>query len=643
MCGLTGFWQPPGDRADALTERATRMACTLRHRGPDDHGTWVDASAGVALGFRRLAILDLSPLGHQPMASADGRFVIVFNGEIYNFRDLKHELEQVGRTFRSMSDTEVILAGFSEWGIARTIPRLFGMFAIAVWDAAERTLTLARDRLGKKPLYYGRQNGTWLFGSELKALAAHPAFSAELDRQSVADFLRYSYVPSPRSIYAGIHKVAPAHLVVLRNSGAAVPECYWNARVVARDGQRSMLNLGDDDAVAELDTLLRDAVSRRMIADVPLGAFLSGGIDSTAVVALMQAQSSTPVRTFTMGFEIAEYDEAQSAKAVAAHLGTDHTELYVTPRHALDVIPKLAQMYDEPFADSSQIPTFLVSELARRHVTVSLSGDGGDELFGGYTRYFWGTSIWRRTQHVPAAIRRLAATTVREIAPQRWDAAFRLAAPVLPDGWHVRLPGDKMHKLSAVIDAEAPMDVYRRLVSAWHQPEELVIGGGVAAAPPRAAFDDFALSMMLEDLVTYLPDDILVKVDRASMAVSLEVRAPLLDHRVVEWAWRLPRAQRIRGGCSKWLLRRLVHRYVPPALVERPKTGFGVPIDAWLRGPLRDWAEALLDPRRLAEEGALQPGPIAAVWREHVSGHFNHQARLWPVLMFQAWREAWLR
>jgi asparagine synthase (glutamine-hydrolysing) len=642
MCGIAGFWQPPGENVDRMTERVRQMAATLRHRGPDDEGSWIDPDAGVALGFRRLAILDLSPSGHQPMTSADERYTLVFNGEIYNYKDLKAELATAGYPFRGTSDTEVILAGFCLWGFERTIARMSGMFGLAVWDADIRTLTLARDRVGKKPVYYGRAGNAWLFASELKALRAFPGFTPVVDRDALTQFLRFTYVPAPLSIYKGVFKLPPGHFVRLSRDGDSAATCYWDAAKVARDGQRNPLQIDDEDAVAQLDGLLRDAVARRMVADVPLGAFLSGGLDSSTVVALMQAQSATPIRTFTIGFNDEDYNEAEAAKGVARYLGTDHSELYVTPEQARCVIPALPSIYDEPFADSSQIPTYLVSRFAREQVTVSLSGDGGDELFGGYNRYFWAPAIWNRMKHVPLSVRRVIANAVGRTPSSVLDGLYSAVEPALPTSWELRLPGDKAHKLAGMLDAADEMDLYKRLTSAWHSPELLVRDPGTTRPSHDVSLglDRFCERMMLRDLLGYLPDDILVKVDRASMAVGLEARAPLLDSRVVEWAWRLPSEMRVRDGDSKWLLRQVLYRYVPQKLLERPKMGFGIPVDDWLRGPLREWAEGLLAARALEESG-LNPEPIRATWCEHLGGHHNQQTRLWPILMFQAWRECW--
>ena len=645
MCGITGLWQRSGGSVEQLRERVDPMIDAISHRGPDDDGRWVDAAAGIALGFRRLSIIDLSPLGHQPMTSADGRYTVVFNGEIYNFQELRAELGADGHRFRGGSDTEVMLAGFSQWGIARGLERMAGMFAIAVWDTEARTLTLARDRIGKKPVYYGRVGRAWVFGSELKALRRYPGFRAEIEPRAVTEFLRFSYVPAPLSIYRGMYKLRPGYAVTLFADGRSTELCYWDAAKIARDGQREPLAVDDGEAVDQLDTLLRDAVARRMVADVPLGAFLSGGLDSSTIVALMQAQSARPVKTFTVGFDIPGYNEAEAAKAVAAHLHTEHTELYVTPEQARAVIPMLPTIYDEPFADSSQIPTYLVSQLARSSVTVSLSGDGGDELFSGYNRYFWGPGIWNRAKHLPLAVRRAMCAAVEHTPPEYLDRAYAVIERALPASWRVRLPGDKLHKLAGVLPAADPMALYQRLVSAWQHPESLVVRAVEPPSDGAAAQylpDGFCEQMMFRDLVTYLPDDILVKVDRASMAVSLEVRAPLLDHRLVEWAWRLPHTQRVRNGSGKWILRQLLHRYVPHALVDRPKMGFGVPIDHWLRGPLREWAEDLLSERALEAGGLLHAAPIRRVWLGHLRGHRNDHTRLWPILMFQAWRHRWL-
>jgi asparagine synthase (glutamine-hydrolysing) len=645
MCGLTGFLQPSVTTTDTLRDQVMRMADTLAHRGPDDAGFWVDTPAGLAFGFRRLAIIDLSAAAHQPMLSADGRFVLVFNGAIYNFRDLRADLEKHGVRFRSTSDTEVLLEAAAFWGVESACRRLWGMFAIALWDRVDRILYLARDRLGKKPLYYADAGGVFLFASELKALRAHPAFDATISRDALAGYLRYGYVPAPYSIYQSARKLLPGHIALVRTEQPTEVRSYWDAGKVAQEGLGLRLDLNEKEAVRDLESLLLDAIGRRMISDVPLGAMLSGGIDSSVVVALMQQLSTRPVRTFTIGFSEAAYNEAVAAKAVAAHLHTEHTELYVTPEQAQEVIPDLPRYYDEPFADSSQIPTFLVCRMARKHVTVCLSGDGGDELFGGYTRYMIAQRIWNLMRRSPPAARRLTAEAIQAVPTRMWDLIYQGLAPLLPGRWRQTLPGDKAHKLAALLAAANPDGLYRSLVSVWKNPNDLVIDGRepntILDDPDlRERFPDFTERMMFCDLVTYLPDDILVKVDRASMGVSLEARSPLLDHRVAEWAWKLPLSFKQRSGKSKWLLRQVLRRHVPPHLVERPKMGFGIPLGAWLRGSLRDWSEELLQEKRLREGGFLRPEPVRSAWADHLAGKRKADHALWAVLMFQAWSDA---
>jgi asparagine synthase (glutamine-hydrolysing) len=655
MCGLTGFWQPRGCGADEAQAIIRRMADTLIHRGPDDAGAWLDVSAGLALGHRRLAILDLSPAGHQPMLSASGRFVIAFNGEIYNHLALRDELAKVGAggtAWRGHSDTETLLAAVEAWGVEAALKKAVGMFVLALWDGETRTLTLARDRMGEKPLYYGWQGGVFLFGSELKALRAHPAFAGEIDRDALALYLRHNYVPAPFSIYRGIYKLPPGtYLHVSERDAQAritpTPQPYWSVHHVVHDGQSHPFTGSDAEAIETLDGLLRQSIRGQMLADVPLGAFLSGGVDSSTVVALMQAQASRPVKTFTIGFHEQDYNEAEHAHAVAAHLGCEHTELYVSAEQAMAVIPRLPTLYDEPFADSSQIPTFLVAQLAREHVTVSLSGDGGDELFGGYNRYFWTRRIWNRLGRLPLSIRRALAAFLVAPSPQAWNLVFRALKPMLPKRLNVSLAGDKVHKLAELVMLDSPEAVYRYLVSHWKHPaEELVIGASEPETILQRPQDWPALAfleerMMYLDQMTYLPDDILVKVDRAAMGVSLETRVPLLDHRVVEFAWRLPLHMKIRNGQGKWLLRQVLYQYVPQSLIERPKMGFGVPLDRWLRGPLKVWAEDLLSEARLEREGFFHPAPIREKWAEHLSGRRNWAYYLWDVLMFQAWLQEW--
>lgn len=639
MCGIVGYWNKRGVDASVVEQ----MAIRIQHRGPDDSGVWLDEEAGLALAHRRLSIIDLSPAGHQPMVSPCGRFTLVYNGEIYNHQELRVELEREGGHFdwRGHSDTETLLAGLRHWGVEGALQRLNGMFAFALWDKAKRTLFLARDRMGEKPLYYGRSGGTFLFGSELKSLTAHPGWQGAIDREALTLFLRYNYVPAPWSIYQGIYKLPPAHYVVVRKIGTAVsqPQCYWDLGQIVEKGAVEAGGAADE-LISELDTLLRDAVLRRMAADVPLGAFLSGGIDSTTVAALMQAQSARPVKTFTIGFYETGYNEAVHAKAVANHLGTDHTELYVTPEEAMAVIPRLPAIWDEPFSDSSQIPTLLVSELARQHVTVSLSGDGGDELFCGYDRYTQGYRMWRLLKLLPLSVRRLLGGFLRVLPSTSLESLVRF----LPKRFQVPHLADRFPKLAEVVKVNSGESYYHRLVSHWKDPAMVVRGG----TEPHTIFDTperlpklpgLRERMMYMDAITYLPDDILTKVDRASMAVSLEARVPLLDHRVVEFAWRVPMALKYRDGQGKWLLRQVLYRYVPRYLMERPKMGFGVPIEHWLCGPLRDWAEGLLDERRLEGEGFFDPAPIRRMWSEHLSGKRRWHYYLWDVLMFQAWQE----
>lgn len=623
------------------------MTDTLAHRGPDDGGVWEDRRAGVALGNRRLAIVDLSPEGHQPMCSADGRYMLAFNGEIYNYKALLTELEGLGHAFRGHSDTEVMLAAFTEWGIEGGLARFNGMFAFALWDREERVLHLSRDRLGEKPLYYGWMGGALLFGSELKALRAHPRFRGRVSRDALSLYLRHNYIPAPYTIYEGVHKLPPGTRIVLEEGGASSgPIPYWSAREAAERGVAEPFGGSEDEAIQELDVLVRDSVALRMVADVPLGAFLSGGIDSSTVVSAMQAQSERPVKTFSIGFHEEAYSEAEHAKKVARHLGTEHTELYLTAGETMDVIPRLPHMYDEPFSDSSQIPTHLVSALAREHVTVSLSGDGGDELFGGYKRYLLGRDLWGRIGRVPRPGRRAVGRALAAVPAETLDRRLggRLSHLAGRYGRNGAV-GDKLHKLAGLLSVEGPEAMYHGMVSHWREPASLVLG---ATEPPTALTDrsrwadvgDFTHQMMYLDTVSYLPDDILAKVDRASMAVSLEGRVPFLDHRLVEFAWSLPLSMKVRDGQGKWVLRRVLDRYVPRELIERPKMGFGVPVGDWLRGPLRGWAEGLLSEGRLREEGYLDPAPIREKWDEHLSGRRNWQGHLWDVLMFEAWLEA---
>ncbi|AZO74465.1 MAG: asparagine synthase (glutamine-hydrolyzing) [Mesorhizobium sp.] len=646
MCGIVGI---VGGAAATGSGASTvrRMADMIRHRGPDGDGVWTDAEAGVALSQRRLAIIDLSSAGAQPMTSHGGRYVIVFNGEIYNHAEMRTLLDRKHglHAWRGHSDTEVLLAAIEELGLKKALELAVGMFAFGLWDRLERTLVLGRDRLGEKPLYYGRVGKAFAFASEIKAFSPLPNWRPEIDRNALALLMRHNYIPAPYSIYQGIRKLRPGEFLVLSDPMREPRvESYWSAREVAERGRRDPFQGSPEEAVDGLERHLRQALEGQMIADVPLGAFLSGGIDSSAIVAVMQSISSRPVRTFTIGFNEAGYNEAHHAQQVARRLGTDHTELYLSERDALDVVPQLPGIYCEPFSDSSQIPTFLVSKLARGSVKVALSGDGGDELFSGYTRYALADAFWNRLSRVPIGLRLVSASLAKLPSAGLYDNVAGGIMPLLPRRMRRQRVGDKIHKAASVLSLRSLDDVYRRLCSHW-EPADIVLG---AAEPPTMLTGLEPLPdlpgnverMMYLDTMSYLPDDILVKVDRAAMAIGLETRVPLLDHRLVSFALSLPLSVLRTGGQTKWPLRQLLYRHVPQALVERPKMGFGVPIDAWLRGALRDWAEALLDERRLQEDGFFRSKPIRRAWSEHLSGHRNNQYLLWDVLMFQSWREA---
>ncbi|MGX5659518.1 asparagine synthase (glutamine-hydrolyzing) [Castellaniella ginsengisoli] len=621
MCGFSGYCFSIGGGGKAPGVLLA-MNGALAHRGPDDHGLWEDSTVGFGVGHRRLAIADLSLAGHQPMASHCGRYILAFNGEIYNHGELRSRLEkeQQGNTWRGHSDTEVLLACLARWGLERTLQACVGMFAFALWDRKDRTLTLARDRLGEKPLYWGWQGQTLLFGSELKALRAHPDFEGVIDRDALTLLLRYNYIPAPYSIYSGICKLSAGHYVVIgAGDRDAMPRPYWDYRNAVRAGLETPFAGTDAQAVDELEARLMTSIQGQRMADVPLGAFLSGGIDSSLVVALMQRQASQRVNTYAIGFQDKAFDEAVHARAVADHLGTDHAEMYVTEQDALAVVPGLQRIYCEPFADSSQIPTFLVSRMARQHVTVALSGDGGDELFGGYTPYQFMPSLWGWLRMVPA--------------PLRQGVAALLAPLPVPQ---------RIEKLLAILGAASREDLYFRVRSHWMNTESVVLGANepdsLLRNPGEWRFvESFEAWMMSLDVCGYMPDDILVKVDRAAMANSLETRVPLLDHRVVEFAARLPLSMKIRDGQGKWVLRQLLYRYVPQSLVDRPKAGFAVPLGSWLRGPLREWAEDLLRESRLREEGYFNAKKIQGAWREHLSGRADRSSKLWSILMFQAW------
>ncbi len=639
MCGIAGIatWRSDG----RMCEQIKCMIAPLVHRGPDDHGMWVDEKCGIGLGHRRLSILDLSPQGHQPMISASQRYVIAYNGEIYNFKEIRKKLTVEGRTsqWRGHSDTEILLAAVDAWGLESTLQQAVGMFAFALWDKKTWTLTLVRDRIGEKPLYYGVVGNRFIFGSELKAIRAVADGNLRVDREALVEYMRFGYIPSPYSIYAGIKKLFPGHILTVGSvTEVGTPRPYWSLDTEEQGQLRDQLaSCGDNELIDHVHERLKDAIKRQMVADVPLGAFLSGGVDSSTVVALMQTQSMQRVRTYTIGFNEGMFDEGPYAKAVAQHLGTDHTELYVTAKDAADVIPNIPLIYDEPFADSSQIPTTLVSRLTRQHVTVSLSGDGGDELFSGYPRYQMTAALWQRVNGMPMTLRRIASAMLSSLSAQGWD---RLLA-FLPVAQQQQINGHRVHRLAQLMVSRSIGQMYVRLMSQWQPEEGLVLGANGRNLPVVnwPMVDDSAKAMRRWDLQQYLPDDLLVKVDRASMSASLESRAPLLDHRVVELAFSLPQRVLVREGVCKWALRRVLDRYVPRKLIERPKAGFSIPLGDWLRGPLRDWAESLLDRTKLVNEGLLDAEKISLMWCQHLSGRYDRSAYLWNILMFQAWQE----
>lgn len=639
MCGIAGLWNAvePAE----LEAAARAMADAVAHRGPDGSGVWLQPDAQLALSHRRLAIQDLSDAGAQPMRSRSGRYVITYNGEVYNFPALRRELEALGHAFTGGSDTEVMLAAIEQWGLHAAIERFVGMFAFALWDERERRLHLVRDRLGIKPLYYGRVRDGLVFASDLASFRRVPGFEAEIDRDVLALYFRYACVPGTHCILRGCAKV-PAGTVLRFDEPGAAPSAhtYWSAEEVARRGLAERTPIAPREAADRVENALARAVDDRCIADVPLGVFLSGGIDSSTVAALMQRDRTERVRTFSIGFRESAFDESADARRIAEHLGTAHTELVVTAAEAMRVIPELATVYREPFADSSQLPTLLVCRLARREVTVALSGDGGDEVFGGYNRHVWAPRVWRLLQTIPAIARHAAARGLTGPSAEQWDTFATRVAQVVP-ALRLRTAGEKAHKLGSLLDVRDRDELYRRLTSIWPSPTALVLG----AREPDVelpSLDGASLTevLMLRDLTGYLHDDILTKVDRASMSVALEVRVPLLDHRLVELAWTLPESTKVSAGVGKRVLRDVLARHVPPELFTRPKMGFGVPIDRWIRGPLRDWAEALVDPHRIRREGFLDPSAVQRCWDDHLAGRGTRHHQLWAVLMFQAWLEA---
>ncbi|MEJ2539367.1 MAG: asparagine synthase (glutamine-hydrolyzing) [Gemmatimonadota bacterium] len=645
MCGFAGVFLGDTRVGGGAQAHAERMAATLVHRGPDDSGSWGSPCQRVGFGFRRLSIVELSELGHQPMTSPSGRFTMVFNGEVYNYREIRDALP--GRTFRGGSDTEVILAAIEEWGLVAAVERFVGMFAIALWDQEEQRLHLVRDRLGLKPLYYFSDGAVLAFGSELKAVVEAPGFEREVDREALEVYLRYLYVPAPLTIYRRTRKLLPGHILSI-DAPHPVPESreYWSPPSARASAEGEPFTGTEEEAADQLEELLRESVRLRLRADVPLGAFLSAGVDSSTVVSLMQEASSRPVRTFSVAFEVAEHNEADVAAEIAGHLGTDHTELLMTGDEALAVVSRLPEIFDEPHADTSQIPQYLLCSKARAEVTVALSGDGGDEVFGGYHRYIDGVGLIGRLQGIPRPARRVAAGGISALSPDSWDRLFRLAGPLLPSSARRRLPGEKLAKLARLLPGESEEEMYADLVSGWPGDSKLVLGGtgrpGRLSRIMRESSGPLLDRMMLADQMVYLPDDQLAKVDRTSMAVSLEVRVPMVDHRLVEFSWRLPHELKVRDGVGKYLLRKVLYRHVPSGLVERPKMGLSVPLAEWLQGPLRGWAEDLLDRRKLSEDGFLDPEVVHRAWARLLGGRREAALGMWAVLQFQAWRRRWL-
>jgi len=658
MCGFVG--QLGSAFLNKLSLR--QMVSAIIHRGPDDEGIWMDQSAGIGIAHRRLSIVDLSPEGHQPMVSHSGRYVIAFNGEIYNFRLIRGDLQRLGRPFHGHSDTEVLLSAIEQWGLEEALSRSVGMFAFALFDKKERSLTLVRDRMGEKPLYYGWQGSgrerVFLFGSELKALRNHPSWQGGVDRDSVAQLLRYNYIPAPQTIHPDIYKLQSGMMVQFSRMGAdsdpvarqwkeVAHKPWWSFAERVTNAHCYPFQGSEEDAVEYLDSLMREVIQEHSLADVPVGAFLSGGIDSTSVVALMQSLGNSPVEAFTIGYDNASYDESKDAKRIANHLGANYHQWIVTPQDAMDVIPELPSIYDEPFADASQIPTTLISQFAQQHVSVSLSGDGGDELFGGYNRHYWAPEIRKKMDRIPEPVRKGIAAGVKMISPTVWDQLIGTAGSIFPSRFALHHPGEKVHKIARLMSTEGVRDLYGALVRAWEEPVPVIGGHSMDSVEQFESLwskqGEFSEWMMWMDSLIYLPDDILVKVDRASMSTGLECRVPILDHRIVDFSLSLPLKMKVRNRQGKHVLRRVVDRYVPRELMERPKSGFGLPIHEWLRGPLRGWAEELLSEHRLKDEGLFDASMVRAVWDEHLQGKKNNQYLLWGVLMYQQWSIKWMQ
>ena len=648
MCGLSGFLDNNLSRSsESLKALSHKMCSTLVNRGPDDFGSWVDQKSGIAMSHRRLAIQDTSLAGHQPMVSRSSRYVIVYNGEIYNYRILRRELKKTGYIFSGQSDTEVLLAAIEIWGLNMALSKFIGMFAFALWDRSNRELYLARDRVGEKPLYYGFFGNVLLFGSELKALEIHDSFIKKINRDAISLLLRYNYIPAPYSIYDNVYKVKPGTFLAIKPQKQKISiteHVYWSFRnIVKRERPNNKINNYEEAMLSVKDTLT-ESIRGQMIADVPLGAFLSGGIDSSLVVSIMQSLSSNRIKTYTIGFDYSEHNEAYDAKSIANYLGTEHTELYVTASQALDVIPKIPNIFDEPFADSSQIPTYLISELARTDVTVSLSGDGGDELFGGYNRYHQGYSTWKNLSRMPYPINYICSEIIHSINPDKWNILYNYLGKYIANRKDHKNIGDKLYKMADIVKINNPQDMYSSLISFWSNTEEVVLNSSEPMSIPRdydnwiGSLDDRE-NMMFLDTISYLPDDILTKVDRSSMAVSLESRAPFLNHSVIELSQRVPIEMKIKNGQGKWILRNILNDFIPSNLIDRPKTGFGIPIAEWLRGPLKEWAESLIDSSRLKDDGYFNPALITDMWKKHISKNRNYGHHLWSILMFQAWLE----